>query len=589
MKYNNFAPTRRTATLPADGEARARLPSLSHPYLWHLALPLACVSAMGCGGNLASEYEEPTTESVGLALIQRVDRTDIRDGDQDSFRRADKSRALLYGRRASISSKADRRGACSDDPRVLLGLVSLDVCVGAELFFRESFGGNGRTCSSCHPVTNDFTIDPKFISGLEPDDPLFVAENDPALAELEKPELLRDFGLVLVNPDGLENPTEKFVLRSVSHLYSMGLTTQAPPVVAEDRRLDSTSLSPDERLGWGGDSAPLKEFTLDAILQHATRSLERTPYTDFLPPTDNQLNQIEKFQLTLGRMNELDVEAMRLTDDRAEQIRPGFLSQERVQCHGCHDNAGGSVDVTIIETGEHVFPNFSFDTGVEGARLPILNELGIPVDGGFGLEGRDLNGDAIPDAFGNTFFNTPSLIEAVDTGPFFHTNALNTIEEVIRFYTTDAFGNSIAAQNPPPGTAAGRQAFSEDELLAIGRFLRTLNASFNCHLAMSRLSASFQITEAFGSRFVSIQRGLLELAQKEIQDALRVLGEVDELNPEAQALLKRARRKIRRARRSTYRRERSNSTREALVTVVDANTSMGSGLSFDIGEGTLMF
>ena len=53
---------------------------------------------------------------------------------------------------------------------------------GRDLFFNETFGGNGRTCGTCHPEENNFTIDPKFIATLPDKDPLFVAEFIPALS-----------------------------------------------------------------------------------------------------------------------------------------------------------------------------------------------------------------------------------------------------------------------------------------------------------------------------------------------------------------------------------------------------------------------
>jgi len=56
---------------------------------------------------------------------------------------------------------------------------------GRELFMNETFNGNGRTCATCHPPTNNFTIDPAFIATLPNTDPLFVAERIPALATLE--------------------------------------------------------------------------------------------------------------------------------------------------------------------------------------------------------------------------------------------------------------------------------------------------------------------------------------------------------------------------------------------------------------------
>src|SRR5690348_13807559 len=72
----------------------------------------------------------------------------------------------------------DRVTACSTDPRVVVGAVTLDTCVGADLFFWAPFGGNGRTCATCHRVSDNLTIDPKFIATLPQTDPLFIAEND---------------------------------------------------------------------------------------------------------------------------------------------------------------------------------------------------------------------------------------------------------------------------------------------------------------------------------------------------------------------------------------------------------------------------
>src|SRR6185436_4111425 len=97
---------------------------------------------------------------------------------------------------------------------------SLDPLVrrGAQLFFKETFGGNGRTCGTCHRADNNLTIDPAFIATLPSSDPLFVAETNPNLAALEDSTMLRQQGLIRENTDGLANPP---VLRSVPHTFSM--------------------------------------------------------------------------------------------------------------------------------------------------------------------------------------------------------------------------------------------------------------------------------------------------------------------------------------------------------------------------------
>ena len=89
------------------------------------------------------------------------------------------------------------------------------IAQGEKIFFTETFEGNGRTCGTCHPAENNFTIDPAFIATLPPDDPLFVAEFKPELAALENPRLLRKFGLILENVDGFHRPG---VMRGVPHI-----------------------------------------------------------------------------------------------------------------------------------------------------------------------------------------------------------------------------------------------------------------------------------------------------------------------------------------------------------------------------------
>jgi hypothetical protein len=90
---------------------------------------------------------------------------------------------------------------------------------GRRLFLEETFGGNGRTCGTCHPPTNNFTIDPAFIRTLRGNDPLFVkAPSEPDLKELEVKRLLQRFGLVLENVDGLDQPG---VLRGVPHTLGL--------------------------------------------------------------------------------------------------------------------------------------------------------------------------------------------------------------------------------------------------------------------------------------------------------------------------------------------------------------------------------
>ena len=70
------------------------------------------------------------------------------------------------------------------DPSQLHGAARL-VCIarrfeeGRRLFDEETFGGNGRTCVTCHSVKNDGTFSPEDAQqrlAVNPDDPLFVGD-----------------------------------------------------------------------------------------------------------------------------------------------------------------------------------------------------------------------------------------------------------------------------------------------------------------------------------------------------------------------------------------------------------------------------
>src|SRR5262245_17750042 len=144
---------------------------------------------------------------------------------------------------------AQHQTACQADPRVQSGVVSLTECIGADIFFKETFQGNGRTCGSCHRIERNFTIDSTFIGRLPNTDPLFVAENNQNLSGLEIPTQMRERGLILENVDGTqpEGPTVRFVLRSVPHNLSQSVSIKSPGG-QNDPAVDRT--------GWSGDGAP---------------------------------------------------------------------------------------------------------------------------------------------------------------------------------------------------------------------------------------------------------------------------------------------------------------------------------------------
>ena len=422
---------------------------------------------------------------------------------------------------------ADRIAACTVDPRVVAGTASVDICVGADLFFRETFGGNGRSCATCHPVANNFTIDPPFIATLPPGDPLFIAEFDPALAGLEIPAQMRARSLILENVDGFDpDPTTRFVLRSVPHNLSMGVTVA--------RSEGDTIVPPVDRTGWSGDGAPGGGSAArlpdrrDHPALHAEPRARRGPG---LPARHRRRARSDRSLHAQPRPHERAEPRRRHDVGRGRRGRPPRCSST-VGCNFCHQDLGANA-------AQGGLGNQSFDTGVEGSRNPAL--AGFPRDGGF---------LATPDGaggFGDGRFNTPPLIEAADTGPFFHTDtsitgasahdtaSATTIEEAIAFYDTPAFNNS------PTGILVPID-LTPAQIEQLGRLLRAVNAAFNAQMAQKRVEAARALVLTFGNGHLAMQREMLRLARVEVVDAILVLRGQPHLNAESVASLVGARR-----------------------------------------------
>lgn len=382
---------------------------------------------------------------------------------------------------------------------------------GRDLFFTETFEGNGRTCGTCHREENNFTIDPAFIATLPDDDPLFVAETNPALAEnFENPRLMREFGLIVENLDGFDDLENTFTQRGVPHTLGLSLSIASPA---------------GPRTGWSGDGAPgdgsLRSFATGAVIQHFTKTLDRVPGADFRLPTPDELDALEAFQLSLGRQRELSL-PLPLKGTVASRGQEIFMDETLGKCNICHNNAGANARLAGQDLG-----NANFNTGVENQedRPATLTGEKVPPDDGFGTPGDGT-------------FNTPSLIEAADTGPFFHDNSVETIEGAVAFYDSDAFNNSPAGQFlaglDPDGDAIELDA---TQIVEIAAFLRVINTLENIRESIALLERG----RGRQAGSAAAAERALKRAASEINDGIQVLT-AGGLAPDAVMHLKDAKR-----------------------------------------------
>jgi mono/diheme cytochrome c family protein len=425
--------------------------------------------------------------------------------------------------------------SCAGTPDPSDGDAAL-IARGRDLFFNETFNGNGRTCATCHRAEDNFGLSTAFIATLPPNDPLFVAETDPALAKgFEAPKQMRGAGLILENLDGFDDLANKFVLRGVPHTLALktSVTSRDGP-----------------HTGWGGDGAPgdgaLRGFSLGAVIQHLPKTLARVPGEDFRLPTDDELDALEAFMLSTGRQEDLKL-PLALTDATAQRGQTLFMDDRVGRCNICHFNAGANVNPAVFGGPAG---NLNFNTGmVNLPDLPgtIIGDPVPPPDDGFRIPGDGT-------------FNTPPLVEAADTGPFFHNNAAPTIEAAVAAYSTPAFNNSPAGQVIRQTTGSGI-ALDAAQVQAIAAFLRVINALENI-----RQSEEYLLGKG---KAASSPRDAVRLAAFETVDAIEVLAAVN-LHAAAVADLERARRLIDLAARTPT----EEDVRSALAALRDARGKM---------------
>jgi hypothetical protein len=399
--------------------------------------------------------------------------------------------------------------ACASSVKLSPPPQDPQIARGRELFFKETFGGNGRTCGTCHRAEDNFTIDPLFIATLPDNDPLFVAEFDPALKEnFENPKLMRAFGLIRENQDGFDDLANKFNMRGVPH--TLGL-----------RNSVNSKFGP--HTGWSGDGAPgdksLRSFATGAVIQHFTKTLNRVAGVDFRLPTEEELDALEAFQLSLGRQEELKL-PLALKSPVAKQGQNIFNDVKTGKCFVCHFNAGANANPAFFGEGAG---NLNFNTGVE--ELPdqpadLTGELNPP-DDGLGTPGDGT-------------FNIPPLIEAAETGPFFHNNSVQTIEAAVAFYDGNSFNESPAGKLLDSLTG-GPVEIDATQIAAVAAFLRVINV-------LENIRESKEFLNSFSQRKFSgneVFANLLQRAADETNDASDVLFSGD-LHPAAIAHLKKA-------------------------------------------------
>lgn len=134
-----------------------------------------CVTYGGIGfkgdtnGLPANANTVSSLNRSSLSLIQNFESYDIVNTD---FALGTETPSGTRSNGESVSLKKNEVGSASQ-PNIESNQIQ-----GRNLFFNETFGGNSRTCSSCHFESDAFGLNPETVSKLPDDNPLFVHEKN---------------------------------------------------------------------------------------------------------------------------------------------------------------------------------------------------------------------------------------------------------------------------------------------------------------------------------------------------------------------------------------------------------------------------
>jgi cytochrome c peroxidase len=339
---------------------------------------------------------------------------------------------------------------------------------GKKLFNKETFGGNGRTCRTCHSRrtgTLSLADVRRVIHRAKPDDPL----------------LLHD----ALDDDGIGTT------RLQAH-GTIRLSIPLPPwlSLADDpgathvtvfRGIPSTRNTPalDAVLLHDGRAPTLQQQALGAIHDH---------YQNTVEPTAAQLDAIAEFQRTDARFFSSDELEEFAAGGPPPELPPGVTAAEKRGrrffvdapfappskkgiCALCHSGPMlNRVNQAHSEfSGGSPPPGVRFiDTGVTLVNAPnnpirrwVINDGINPV---VTIDSPDIGlllnptppsppPSVIPRAFFANLFKIPTLWGVKDTAPYFHDNGAKTLHDAVSHY--QRFFNFTEAQDPVGSRSLG--------------------------------------------------------------------------------------------------------------------------------------
>ncbi|MCI0541243.1 MAG: hypothetical protein L0Z50_39075 [Verrucomicrobiales bacterium] len=389
-------------------------------------------------------------------------------------------------------------GAAADLAQNVIGQTSLpgpdtQVRQGENLFLRETFLGNGRTCGTCHVPAERFSLPPSRVANLSDSDPLFINEqnvnqlvvssaesiNPSAVSGTTQPSDL-EIGSIIVGSLG----GSATVLSGSGNTYRIigGGSLNIPGNVISDRKGNRGTLSsfasgnlngptPSNTDTNGLENSALLRGPRALILENingftqngfmrGSPSLMNVKFTapyglsgDFADLQSfaanavrqhftRSLNRTEGVDFRVPTSEELDAMAA-FQDSLTLPANENFDEANRFERFLTNDSQRSGRDMFLGASRCsvcHGGRTLSHSDGQFGTTAGINESFDTGIAGRSNLPTEQ----AIGQPANTRRFNVPSLIGLKRTAPFFHGNSSTDLETAVFLYNTTVFADSPA-------------------------------------------------------------------------------------------------------------------------------------------------
>jgi len=376
---------------------------------------------------------------------------------------------------------------------VVLTTALTAVAQGRNLFFKETFDGNGRTCETCHKENEKFGLTSATIANLKKTDSLFRNEQNvnmlvvnamgsilPSLEEMAKPsdffisdtltgslggsaqilaiEIINgDRQYLLIGGDSLNQPNN-IIQDSHGNIgtlvsFTNGNLSGPNPINGSEHGLENSVFLRGNRalilenidgfaateVQRASPSLMNLKFTAPYGLSGEFPDLESFSVGAIAQHFPRRTERVANSDFRMATTQELDALSAfqnSLVSDADPAFGQNFdftfakYATTELQKRGLNDFFGAGCG--FCHSNTVLADEFLFHTGVPD--LPINALDGLPTEQ---IIGAPANTRA---------FSTPTLFDLRSTAPFFHDNAIDNLRDAILFYTTPAFNNSTEGQ-----------------------------------------------------------------------------------------------------------------------------------------------